>query len=179
MVFGAGRDFSSITSTNSRPVRHPRRTGLPQRPALLQQTIEMLRAVERERQAWRSRTNQAQGIVKMQPGKGLQAYEVGVESVVVQRRIRGLRCPLACAARHSSLACLANACARLAAIPKRSHPLCTVARSARSAKSPGAAGEEIHKVLRHIVALVEEVAHHDGFARVHVVAEDARRAAHD
>ena len=39
--------------------------------------------------------------------------------------------------------------------------------------------EEIHKVLRHIVALVEEVAHHNGFARVHVVAEDAGRTTHD
>src|SRR6266571_2952034 len=57
----------------------PQTNGLPQRPALLEQAIKMLGAVERKRQAWRSRTDQAQGIVKMRPGKGLQTYKVRVE----------------------------------------------------------------------------------------------------
>ena len=138
----------------------------------------MLGAVERKRQAWRSRTDQAQGIVKMRPGKGLQTYKVRVERSGPATYPR-LAVPVGMCRPAQFLGLLGEGLRQTGSDPKaRTSPVhCGEVGQVR--RKILTLPEESHKVLRHIVALVEEVAHHYGFARVHVVAEDAGRTAHD
>src|SRR5262249_55190247 len=159
------------------PFTPPQPRGLRQCPARSEQAIEVLGAVQRQRETRSARANETQGVVKMGSVKRLQAHKVRVECGGPAAHSR-LAVVIGMGGPADFFRLLGQGLRQSCCDTKTVTASVDSRQISQVRRKVLALPEQVDKVLRHVSALVEKVVDNSRFAGVEIVQEEAGTAAH-